>query len=69
MGLNVSVVCGQRLNAIVRQALLANPLQRLALQAFVERNAAGNHVAPRLCGIASVGKEKYVFALAVANLH
>lgn len=66
--LHVSVVRSERGHAIGREALLAYPLERLALQAFVEAYARGDHVAPRLRGITAVGEEQNVFPLFVQYL-
>jgi len=68
VGQHSGVMCGQRLDAIGRKALLTNPLERLALQLFVKRDTRGNHVAPRLRGVATIGKEQNVFVRCIFNL-
>ena len=69
VGLDVSVVGSKALDAVGVHCLLTNPHQRLALLFFVERDAAGDHLLPRLGGIAAVGEEQHVLAILAGDLH
>ena len=69
MWFDVGVVCGKTFDAIGVHRLLTNPHQRLALHLLVERHTTGNHLLPRLRGIAAIREQQHVASILAGNLH
>ena len=58
MRFDVCIVSGKAFDAVAVHWLFANPLERLALHLLVERHTAGNHLLPRLRGIAAIRERR-----------
>lgn len=69
MRLDVGVMGGQRSDAVERHALLAYPLQRLALQFLVERDARSLDNAAIVTPKRQVGRNPYLASAQYMNLY